>query len=64
VVSVNGVDVSQHRTEREAIESSLNRVVPGADVRYRHDYLVVVQLGSVNKTGVLLGQAIVVNEDS
>jgi hypothetical protein len=46
VVSVNGVDVSQHRTEREAIESAWNRVLPGKDVRYRHDYLVVVQSGS------------------
>jgi hypothetical protein len=52
VVSVNGSDVSQHRTEREAIESSLNRVRPGYDVRYRHDYVVVVQAGQ--SPGVLL----------
>jgi hypothetical protein len=50
VVSVNGVDVSQHRTEREAIESALNRVLPGKDVRYRHDYLVVVQSSSTGST--------------
>jgi hypothetical protein len=46
VVSVDGTDVSQHRAEREAIESALNRVRPGNDVRYRHDYMVVVQASS------------------
>ena len=53
MVSVDGTDVSQHRAEREAIESALNRVRPGNDVRYRHDYLVVVQ--SISKTAALLG---------
>jgi hypothetical protein len=53
VVSVNGADVSQHRTEREAIESSLNKVKPGNDVRYRHDYLVVVQ-SATSQVGSLL----------
>jgi hypothetical protein len=60
---VNGVDVSQHRTEREALESALNKSVPGADVRYRHEYLVIVQLSASgpNKTAALLGGQIVVN---
>lgn len=43
IVSVDGVDVSKHTTEREALESAVNRVKPGNDVRYRHDYVVVVQ---------------------
>jgi hypothetical protein len=55
VVSVNGVDVSQHRTEREAIESSLNKVKTGNDVRYRHDYLVVVQSGTSQFGSLLSG---------
>jgi hypothetical protein len=60
VVSVNGVDVSSHFMEREAIQSAVGRVVPGNDVRYRHDYVVVVQTG-VTKTAALLGGQIMVN---
>lgn len=60
---VNGIDVSQHRTEREALESALNRLVPGADVRYRHDYMVIVQLSATgpSKTAALLGGLVSVN---
>ena len=63
MVSVDGLDVSNHRTEREAIESSLNLVRPGNSVRYRHEYLVIVQ-ESIQNVGVLLsGQRILVNGD-
>lgn len=48
IVSVNGVDVSKHTTEREAMESAVNRILPGVDVRYRHEYVVVVQAGVVS----------------
>ena len=42
IISVDGVDVSRHITEREAAEGAFNRIEisPTADVRYRHDYSV------------------------
>lgn len=45
VVSVNGVDVSRHTAEREAIEAAVNReLTTQADVvLYRHDYAVRVE---------------------
>lgn len=45
VVSVNGTDVSNHTTEREAIEASVNRELGKPDdvVEYRHDYKVKVE---------------------
>ena len=45
IVSVNGADVSNHTTEREAIESAANRELasPADEVRYRHDYVVWVE---------------------
>jgi hypothetical protein len=57
IVSVDGVDVSKHTQEREAIESAVSRVLPGNDVRYRHDYVVVVQAGVVNKAVQIFGAA-------
>jgi hypothetical protein len=48
VVSVNGVDVSKHTTEREAVEAAV----------YRHDYVVKVESAnvvSVALTGVSAG---------
>lgn len=44
-VSVNGVEVSRHTTEREAIEAAVNReqAKHGEVVRYRHDYVVKVE---------------------
>jgi hypothetical protein len=56
IVSVDGVDVSKHTQEREAIESAVSRVLPGNDVRYRHDYVVVVQAG-VSKSVALSGES-------
>lgn len=45
IVSVNGVDTTQHVTEREAIESAVNQEQdnPSAVVEYRHDYIVRVE---------------------
>ena len=45
IVSVDGVEVSQHVTEREAIESAVNQeqANPVAVVSYRHDYIVNVE---------------------
>ncbi len=60
VVSVDGVEVSKHLQEREAIESAVNRVLPGNDVRYRHDYEVVVQAGSKTSAVALLGAAMTI----
>ena len=45
IVSVNGVDTTQHVSEREAIESAVNQeqANPSAVVAYRHDYIVRVE---------------------
>lgn len=45
IVSVDGVDTTQHVTEREAIESAVNQeqANPAATVTYRHDYIVRVE---------------------
>lgn len=56
IVSVDGVEVSKHLQEREAIESAVNKVLPGNDVRYRHDYEVVVQSGSSKVVVALSGE--------
>ena len=45
IVSINGVDVSKHTAEREAIESAANyeRANPVNVVQYRHEYVVDVE---------------------
>jgi hypothetical protein len=45
VVTVDGVVLSNHTTEREAVEAAVNAELanPGKDVRYRHDYEVKVE---------------------
>jgi hypothetical protein len=60
VVSVNGVDVSKHTTEREAVEAAVAREAmnPSDVVFYRHDYVVKVESAnvvSVALTGVSAG---------
>jgi len=44
IVSVDGVDVSQHTQEREAAEAAINKKLanPASAVEYRHDYQVTV----------------------
>jgi hypothetical protein len=64
IVSVDGVDVSKHTQEREAIESAVSRVLPGNDVRYRHEYVVVVQAGVSSKSVALSGESMqIIGED-
>lgn len=49
VVSANGIDISQHTQEREAIESAVNHKLanPAAAVQYRHDYIVTVEATAI-----------------
>ena len=54
VVSVNNVDVSQHTTEREAIERAANLELtePSSVVEYRHDYRVKVEAEASSPSAV------------
>lgn len=58
IVAVDGLDVSSHVAEREAVESAVNQQLgaPEAVVEYRHDY--AVRLTGALVAVALTGQAI------
>ena len=50
-VYVSSLEISKHIKEREALENAVNAAeqFPAAEVYYLHDYLVIVQEGSVTE---------------
>ena len=61
IVSVNGIDVSSHLTEREAIESALAQEADLVD--YRHEYVVRVDKRKKKVGALLNGMLIGMNTD-